>query len=188
MYKKGVHLTFQPVGLTPLADLTGKRFGLRVVLGRAADHCSANGSKDTYWKYVCDCGKVGEASSINLKRTKSCGCLKHKPLIASSIPVSDKEKVVLRASFDRYKNNALKAGRVFELAFEQFCEIVRKPCVYCNTTPSKGIDRKDNDEGYVVDNAEPCCWICNRAKGQMSHDEFIAWVSRVHDCISCSVA
>lgn len=37
---------------------------------------------------------------------------------------------------------------------------------------SKRIDIIDNNKGYIVDNIIPCCIVCNRAKGNMSLEEF----------------
>lgn len=42
-----------------------------------------------------------------------------------------------------------------------------------------GIDRVDNNKGYTITNSVPCCKDCNFAKRDMTHDEFIAWVTRV---------
>lgn len=39
-----------------------------------------------------------------------------------------------------------------------------------------GIDRVDNDKGYVPGNVSPCCWVCNIAKGTMSLDEWAEMV------------
>jgi hypothetical protein len=42
-----------------------------------------------------------------------------------------------------------------------------------------GIDRKDNTKGYVLENSLPCCYLCNRAKGDKPYEEFILWVVRL---------
>lgn len=58
-------------------DLTGKRFGKLVVLERVADTPTKSGKKLVTWKCKCDCGKVCNIRSANLKsgNTKSCGCI-----------------------------------------------------------------------------------------------------------------
>lgn len=55
-----------------LIDLTGRRFGRLVVVGR---HSSRNGR--TLWACVCDCGgeTVVDGGNIKTGRTQSCGCL-----------------------------------------------------------------------------------------------------------------
>ena len=56
----------------PLVDLTGRRFGRLIVIGRAY-HDTDNG---WYWECRCDCGKKHIASGETLRRghTTSCGC------------------------------------------------------------------------------------------------------------------
>ena len=39
-----------------------------------------------------------------------------------------------------------------------------------------GIDRKNNDMGYRLDNCVSCCTLCNRRKGGMEYAEFITWI------------
>lgn len=38
---------------------------------------------------------------------------------------------------------------------------------------ANGIDRKDNDKGYILENCIPCCSICNIGKGVQSADFYI---------------
>lgn len=61
-----------------LKDLTGKRFGRLKVISRAKTRITPNGTKQTYWNVVCDCGKKLQSSSPNLRRKikgqVSCGC------------------------------------------------------------------------------------------------------------------
>lgn len=55
-----------------LIDLTGRRFGRLVVLGRAE-----RPGHMVYWNCICDCGKAHIAAGSYLKngKIKSCGCL-----------------------------------------------------------------------------------------------------------------
>ncbi len=41
------------------------------------------------------------------------------------------------------------------------------------------IDRKDNLLGYSKENSLPCCFVCNRAKGNMSYKNFILWIKAI---------
>jgi len=42
-----------------------------------------------------------------------------------------------------------------------------------------GLDRRDNDGDYDVENVVPCCRVCNWAKGTKSYDDFIVWLNRL---------
>ena len=58
-------------------DLINQKFGALVVIDRADDYISSNGTHYDKWKCQCECGNVIEArgSSLRSGHTKSCGCL-----------------------------------------------------------------------------------------------------------------
>lgn len=37
----------------------------------------------------------------------------------------------------------------------------------------QGIDRKNNVVGYTPENCIPCCFVCNKAKGERDMNEFV---------------
>ena len=60
-------------------DLTGERFGRLIVIERAEDYVSPDGSHSSKWLCNCDCGNEVVVIGKNLTRkngTKSCGCLR----------------------------------------------------------------------------------------------------------------
>jgi hypothetical protein len=73
----------------------------------------------------------------------------------------------------RYKNAqslAKSRKREFDLTFEQYSELILQPCHYCNGKMGKvlfaiGLDRIDNQMGYVSGNVLPCCGTCNKIRG-----------------------
>lgn len=84
--------------------------------------------------------------------------------------------------YSRYRNRAKKKGRIFDLTLEQFTTIIHQPCHYCGkdtTVNSNGIDRRDNDVGYIFDNCLPACYECNMAKGVRTYQNYINWVQKV---------
>lgn len=91
-----------------------------------------------------------------------------------------KERVpdATRASFIQYIYGAEKRGYEFRLSVEQYDAITFGDCYLCgkqnSETHSNGIDRVDNDEGYIFDNCKPCCVHCNRLKKGASLTEFFA--------------
>lgn len=66
-------------GRPELIDLTGRRFGRLVVVGRAPDHKRANGQSRAHWLCRCTCPRGSlkeiEASALRSGSRKSCGCL-----------------------------------------------------------------------------------------------------------------
>lgn len=91
-----------------------------------------------------------------------------------------------------YKYNAKAQKRVWELTDEEARTLFLAACYYCGGAPGEGskrgktaaiplngIDRKDNGVGYTCENSLSCCWICNRNKGSMDHEQFLAWIHRI---------
>ena len=70
-----------------------------------------------------------------------------------------------------------------EVTFSQFMHITTRPCYYCGDCTSaghRGIDRRDNDKGYVAGNMVPCCSRCNYMKGTMTEAGFGEHVDRIY--------
>lgn len=96
--------------------------------------------------------------------------------------------------FARYKGKAEKRLLSFELTKEQFKQLTTQECRYCGRQPHRihtvnkrvgeyvynGIDRVDNDIGYVESNSYPCCYDCNRMKHNMGEKEFLEHIERIH--------
>ena len=125
--------------------------------------------------------------------TKSCGCLKKLAwsfvVNENQNPTKKKNKknfipkieTAQKDIFRKYKTSAYKRNYVFDISFSDFVKIISKNCFYCGSYPQRehklkslkdmdvkfmfnGIDRSNNDIGYILDNCVPCCTICNRAK------------------------
>jgi hypothetical protein len=86
----------------------------------------------------------------------------------------------ISGKYYRYKKGAEKRGLVWEISKREFEQLVQMPCDLCGTEASQsegmgneptkfnGIDRRDSDIGYTLANSVPCCWNCNRMKGEES--------------------
>jgi hypothetical protein len=90
------------------------------------------------------------------------------------------------------RNRTLKSGNkeryTFDLTLDQFYAIVILPCIYCGSIGSQpindntvvcGIDRIDNNKGYIAGNVVSCCADCNIARGNKTKDQFEQWIKRV---------
>lgn len=171
--------------MTSILDKTGQRFGRLTVVGYAGTR-----SRMSLWKCVCDCGGESFVTSGNWGQTKSCGCLSAGKGFKRS-PGESARMHILRS----YKSGAKRRSLVWGLTDEDFSKLTGMDCFYCGSPPSKtmqtgktngefvwnGIDRIDNGGGYVRGNVITCCWKCNRAKGQISYQEFAEWISDLAD-------
>jgi hypothetical protein len=84
-----------------------------------------------------------------------------------------------KGKYAAYKAGAKRRGLTFDLSCEMFSSLLKKSCRYCGISPANGVDRIENNEGYVLDNCAPCCCWCNRAKGVETEDEFVEQCARV---------
>jgi len=94
--------------------------------------------------------------------------------------------------YKKYKTNAVNRNIPFEILEYDFFELLKNNCQYCGDEPKQifkvnnrsvfynGIDRVDNSIGYTKDNCVSCCWICNRFKQNLTPDEMLKHVDKIH--------
>lgn len=141
---------------------------------------SVNPLSGSRWKVLCDCGNVSivYAKTLREKTSTSCGCsFKLKPGDSSRNNI-----------YRQYKRDSPKRGLVFELTIDQFTKITSSNCYYCGIEPRQtnknqerymapylynGIDRVDNDVGYVFENCVAACVDCNYMKRKRTLEEFV---------------
>ena len=78
--------------------------------------------------------------------------------------------------WNHYVKGAKKRGIHFAISKTLFESLIMKPCFYCDhqkVGEVNGIDRLDNQRGYIEENVGPCCETCNVLKGSQHPQEFI---------------
>ncbi len=185
-------------------NLTGKIFGrLRVIeLGIKPKNSK---SHHVFWKCYCDPELGGCSTILNIDggslrsgRTQSCGCLNSEinsnKIPSNKLPLGDASFNTLYA---RYRANARDRNKEWSLTKKDFKILTQSKCFYCDSEPSQivlgngenncngnyiynGIDRLDNNIGYIIDNCVSCCKRCNYAKHNMTKDEFIELVKKIY--------
>jgi hypothetical protein len=81
-----------------------------------------------------------------------------------------------------YKLSASTKNLKFELKDEEYFELVKQNCYYCEELQDKGfngIDRKDSAKDYTKDNTVSCCTVCNFIKGCLTDDVFLKRVEHI---------
>lgn len=186
----------------PTVDLTGQRFGRLTAVSHLGMRKQGKGkSASSLWLCKCDCGNQKKVFAYSMRRgdTKSCGCLARETaskLCAEIGRRGAKNGGVLaeRQLYCRYQNDARRRALSYELTFEHSGSLFRGNCAYCGIEPHKmnyikkqssvfvynGIDRVDNDAGYVIGNVVSCCSKCNDVKRRMSLGEFRDYVARLY--------
>ena len=69
------------------------------------------------------------------------------------------------ASYNEYKRRANNKSLLFELTNDEYVELISGNCYLCGRDGSNdltnGIDRIDNNVGYIMSNVNSCCGSCN---------------------------
>jgi hypothetical protein len=137
------------------------------------------------WLCHCSCGKTKEICGTRLLTgvVKSCGCLQQN-IRNTNTP--------LNKLYKQYQKDAKRRNFVFELTLEQFNYITTQACFYCNQLPRSiiqtktkqyiynGIDRRNNEMGYLLKNSVPCCKLCNYSKNSDNEVEFFRRIHRIY--------
>lgn len=137
-------------------------------------------------KCLCDCGNEIIVRNCDIKgNKKSCGCAKWRHYYT----LSDFDQGI-NILLSRYKIKARIRKIDFTLSLNKFKELVTSPCSLCGREPYTpvnygergelfkytGIDRLDSNGSYSDENCISCCWICNRAKGDLEISEYLEWI------------
>lgn len=178
-------------GLNQRINEEGNAYGSLLVVRADLESRKAN---HTYWLCQCSCGSefckeevTVQGTSLRNGKTTNCGTRK-----------GSKYKDPLHGSINRivttYKRAARDRGIQWSLSISECRDIFLSPCSYCGDSGSNtlsynvkhveplkynGIDRVDNDVGYLEGNVVPCCKVCNRAKAGMSVSDFRSWMARL---------
>ena len=175
--------------MTRLIDRVGVRYGRLVVIKRIIKEDEHGRSR---WECQCDCGNTVIVLGANLTAgTRSCGCLrKEKQRLSVTKSPGDAS---FNSLYRDYARDAGKRGLAFSLSKNEFRVITSSPCHYCGEPPTKewrsngcstsyfgnGVDRKDNNRGYAIDNCVSCCWPCNYMKRGINYQDFIDRVKAI---------
>jgi hypothetical protein len=168
-------------------NLEGQIFGDLTVLN--LDHFKKykkNGIP--YWNCACSCGGSSVVSDKSLisGRIKSCKDANEGISILQS-------STFLKIDYYIYNRGATLRNLDFNLSKVQFSSLVSGICYYCGEPYSKikinylgekflynGIDRKNPSLGYSADNCVTCCKYCNRAKSDLTLNEFYKLIYDIH--------
>lgn len=100
-------------------------------------------------------------------------CYRNDPIIKAKYRVRtdayrDKLKYDPYWRFNRLESKCRRKGYELNLDLETYTNLLNKGCHYCGYNLSKetgcGLDRIENDKGYIINNIIPCCGKCNQIR------------------------
>ena len=156
---------------------------------------------------VCtNCGREYKLNPLDIigKNERSCcsKCCPKNTQDYSKKALSPKEAQI-SIVFSNYKSKCKMKGREFKLDKKDFTKLVLSDCHYCGSKPSNlrkdeaksrrgsktncylnGVDRVDSEKGYTIENSLPCCEDCNRAKRNLSYNQFLTMVKNIYETLN----
>ena len=95
---------------------------------------------------------------------------------------NENKKNNMKIHKSNYKRTAEYKNLVFELDDEEFEQLTNDNCYYCGIKEENrlnGIDRKDSNIGYTLDNCVSSCTMCNYVKGSYDIDYFYKKIEHI---------
>jgi len=91
-----------------------------------------------------------------------------------------KHHITSKSQYGRLKQTAATRNYELTISYDAFSKIIASPCLYCGEIDQRrGIDRINNSLGYTVENAAPCCKICNYMKKTLTTEDFLKHAKRI---------
>lgn len=88
-----------------------------------------------------------------------------------------------KGKYSMYKRASKRrggAGNFFNITFDEFMTFWQKPCSYCNDEiKTVGLDRVNNDIGYIMLNLISCCHKCNIMKHTQTQEQFFSTCEKI---------
>lgn len=179
--------------------MDGQRFGKLTVVDQEFAYRLMPSGRRRLVLCACECGRERPILVTNLRsgNTKNCGeslCSTRGQSLRRLYGYLKPGDQARNYIFLNYKSTARQHGRTWEISFQQFCDLTARDCSYCGAAPANrtkdrngdgvfvysGLDRVDPSRGYTTENVVPACIVCNRAKTDMSREQFHAWVGRIY--------
>jgi hypothetical protein len=177
-----------------LQNIANKRFGKLIVIKLLPERYNGN----AIWECNCDCGQTTKSTTADLKRgrKKSCGCNTRK----GCGRILDRQKALCKKFYKKsIVKRSKKLGMQYDLDLESFIKLIKSECFYCGKQPNhafkdrisnavlicNGIDRVNNNMGYLKSNVVTCCYTCNMAKGTRNFQDYINWTKESYNHMVC---
>lgn len=174
---------------------SGDKFDKLTVI--SDDYTYANiKAKRILYQVRCDCGNEFGAIATKLRTgvTTSCRQCSYRDREVSRLQVSQEQQLFTRFVLNR----AEKDGIEVTIELDDYIKLSSSNCFYCDDSPREvnyfsgrkyvnnekrfinGLDRKDRNQGYTLENSIPCCSSCNYAKHVLNEEEFYMKIIKIY--------
>ncbi len=182
----------------------GEVFGRLVVIKK--DETSTPGNPYYFVKCSCDGKMVSvRGSALREKNTVSCGCYQKESRFGD-LGVSSWNQIIagyrsgakgrghtFELSFEYFVSHAIQNCHYCGAKPRKHNKYLNSDGFFSHPRSGRkdpsviekawielnGLDRIDNDKGYIEGNIVPCCTICNYAKHSLTYEEFITYINNL---------
>ena len=162
------------------------------------------------WKCDCGNEKEYPVREVLSGKCKSCRCLSYRHNPRGWTKSRNPQMSSWKMLFKRYRSSAKHRDISFSIDINSFIEICSQNCWYCGSEPKKfnkwnepnirkkgrlftdsereeytilanGIDRINSTIGYWEPNIRPCCKNCNRAKMDLTEENFLNLIQKIYE-------
>lgn len=174
-------------------DITGKRFGIRTVIGDSGQRHKSSGG--VLWLVRCDCGVEKLLTGYGLRKGNSCGCQKVKRHSQTMRTLLNRGGYaeIFASHWNEIKKQAKRRKLTFGIdakyAWELFlsqnrkCAISGLPIGFSTNCQGKhssaSLDRIDSSNGYVKGNVQWVYKKINMMKQDYSMKDFLDLCKKV---------
>jgi hypothetical protein len=159
------------------------------------DERKRNDKKRQDLNLCLDCGRAFDATEVlkatgkHDKQLRRCvPCYEKMKKIEAERPVRERNYKAeaftnKHVIWNHYVKGAQKRNIHFTLSKTLFNQFILQKCFYCNYQKAgevNGIDRVDNNKGYMEGNVVTCCETCNLAKSSQNPQEFVDKLHAIH--------
>lgn len=150
---------------------------------------------ETLYIILCpECNKPKQIYASQLKagkgiRHRSCSAKLRTDLRKLNLSITENRQIILGYVFNTLKGRSKRKNLTMNLTKDDLIKLIFNNCNYCDGIPNlkylqnpehyNGLDRVNNNLGYLQENCVPCCAICNRAKSTMKVKDFIYWINNI---------
>jgi hypothetical protein len=136
-------------------------------------------------KYCTTCCKEYELNMFEGVKTQTTTCKmcrEQNKIQDSKRNRENRNKLARKRVFVNYTKWAKDRNIEFSISREIFENIIKMKCFYCGVLPDdefNGIDRVDNNIGYIHNNCVSCCKMCNYLKANYIKDVFLCKIEHI---------
>lgn len=131
------------------------------------------------------CNYLKGSLTINDFFDKIKNILVHNKIIIDIKKYNESLNSIMLKKYKNYYTGAKKRNLSFDISESEFENLIKNDCYLCGIKTDEkhknGVDRLDNNIGYIITNCNSCCVSCNYMKRIYNLGEFLNKLKDIHE-------